>query len=351
MTPIRAALRLAAIFPNLLLAACGDETGSSTPEADSPTARIAIYAPGDIRRIDRLMPAFQSATGVGYSTVSGDATEPMSRADVYFSESFVDLWEMAEADLLRPVTASLNERVAASLSLQEQAGRPLLDTITSDPERRFLPLAAALRTVVFNPDLVPDDEIGTITDFGSLADERWKGRLCLSASRVDGNRLLVAYLISRYDVREAEIIVRRWLQNLAAAVYQSDAALFTAITAGDCALGILDLRLLGRAGSPAAAGFHTFAEEESWLFDVAGAGISRHAANPHTASELLGWLLTAAGNDAYALEWPDLPLSRESIETRTEVGMTSALARAASLAEMGFLLEEADLLIERAGYR
>jgi iron(III) transport system substrate-binding protein len=337
MTPIRTVLG-PAICLHVLLAGCGDETGSSAPEQEAAGESIAVYAPEASRRINVVLPAFQSTTGIGYSFVSPDAVEPMSQADIYFGASFVDLWEMAEAGLLRPVAASLNERVAAGG--------------LTDPERRFIPLATAPRAVAFNRDLVSDDEIRTIVSFESLADDRWKGRLCLSTSRVDGNRLLVAHLINRHDAREAEITVRRWLQNLAAAVYQGDDALAAAIAERECALGILDLRLLGRADSPTGVGFHTFTDPDSWLFDIAGAGISRHASNADAASVLLDWLLSVDGNDAYAADWPDMPLGRESIERRMEEvgGVTTAIAGAASLAELGFLLDEADLLIERAGY-
>lgn len=337
MTPFRAALCLNAILIPVFLAGCGNESGSPSPDPVSPQPSVAVYLRDDARSIDVLMQKFQSATGIGYSYISRDSAEPMSRADVFFGESFVELWEMAEADLLRPVAPSLNERVAAGQ--------------LTDPERRFIPLAMALRAVVFNENLVSEDEIRTITGFASLADDRWQGRLCLSSARVDGNRLLVAHLIKQHGVRDAEIMLRRWLQNLAAAGFDDDAGLFAAISAGECALGVLDIRLISSAAPAWTIGFHSFPDADTWLFDIAGAGISRHATSPANAVELLDWLLTADGNEAYRNAWPELPLSRESVQRRTETSAGPALARAESLSELGFLLEEADLLVERAGYR
>jgi hypothetical protein len=46
-----------------------------------------------------------------------------------------------------------------------------------------------------------------------------------------------------------------------------------------------------------------------------------------------------------------MPLSREALNSQTETSPGVAITMAASLPELGFLLEEADLLIERAGYR
>lgn len=283
------------------------------------------------------MREFESATGIRYSFIPEDVADPMSQADVYFAETFADLWEMAEADQLRPVDASLNGRVAVSQLI--------------DPERRFVPLTAAPRAVVFNESLVADDEVRTIVNLGALANERWKGRLCLSSSRLDGNRLLVAHLVNRNGRREAEVIVRRLLQNLAVAEFENDEALFAAITDADCGLGILDLRLTGAAERAAGIGFHTFSDSTAWLFDIAGAGITRHAQSPAEAAALLEWLFTAEGSSAFAGSWPDMPLSREALKSRTETIPDAAIAMAAKLPELGFLLEEADLLIERAGYR
>lgn len=283
------------------------------------------------------MREFESATGIRYSIVPEDVADPVSHADVYFAETFVDLWEMAEADQLRPVDASLNGRVAVSQLV--------------DPERRFVPVTAAPRAVVFNESLVADDEVRTIVNLGALADERWKGRLCLSSSRLDGNRLLVAHLVNRNSLREAEVIVRRWLQNLAVAEFENDEALFAAITAADCGLGILDLRLIGATERAAGIGIHTFSDSTPRLFDIAGAGITRHAQSPAEAAALLEWLFTAEGSSAFAGAWPDMPLSREALKSRTETIPDAAIATAAKLPELGFLLEEADLLIQRAGYR
>ena len=337
MTPRIAATFLAAPFLNFLLAGCGNDPGGGVPERDASAAIVAVHASDGDRPIDVVMAEFRSATGIDYSLVSLDDVRQMPQADIYFGESFVDLWEMAEAGLFRPVAQSLNERGVADQ--------------LKDPERRFAPLATAPRAVVFNTNLVSRDEARAIGNFASLADERWKGRLCLSSYRVDGNRLLVAHLINRYDLRQAEIIVRRWLMNLAAAIHDSDAGLLAAISAGECGLGILDLRLLGSAGLPAGIDFQPFADDASRLFDISGVGISRHAASPAEAAELLEWLLTAAGSDAYTMDRPEMALGRDAIETPVDAGSKSALALAVSLAELGFQLEEADLLAQRAGYR
>jgi iron(III) transport system substrate-binding protein len=328
---------LPAFFFAVVLAGCGNESGGSSTGTEEPAAGIVVYAPDSGRSLDAILREFESATGIRYSIVPDDVSDPMSQADVYFAETFPDLWETAEADQLRPVDASLNGLVAVSQLV--------------DPERRFVPLTAAPRAVVFNESLVSGDEVRTIANLGALANERWKGRLCLSSSRLDGNRLLVAHLVNLSNRREAEVIVRRWLQNLAAAEFVNDEALFAAIAAADCGLGILDLRLIGAAEKPAGIGFHTFSDSTPRLVDIAGAGITRHAQSPVEAAALLEWLFTAEGSSAFAGAWPDMPLSREAFNSQIETSTGVAIAMAAKLPELGFLLEEADLLIERAGYR
>jgi iron(III) transport system substrate-binding protein len=336
MNLIRAAIALLAILLHAGLAGCDSGAGDSSADSAGPDAIVFIYAPGTTRPIDALMSEFQAATGIGYSLVEGEVATAMAKADVYFGESFVDLWEVAEADLLRPVEVSLIEHVAFGQ--------------LADPESRFVPLSAPIRGVVFNEEVLSAEEIRTIADFSALADDRWKGRLCLSSSAIVGNRLLVAHLIRQSGVRDAEIALRRWLANLAEGVFDKDAALLSAIEDGRCAMGILDFGWVARSGWPQGVIPYP-AISGPLLLDIRGGGISRHAQNPQAATRLLEWLLSARGNSAFMNNWHQVPLSREIVfETMSEFNWRG-FAEAPSLPELGFLLEEADRLIERAGYR
>lgn len=333
----RASFWLHAIFLSVGIAGCGNGPGGSSTVGETPSASVVVYAPDSANSLESLLHEFESATGISYSIVQADAADPVSRADVYFGESFVGLWEMAEADLLRPVDLSLEEQVAAAE--------------LTDPERRYVPLSALIRGIVCKRHLVSAEEIHSITGFSELADDRRKGRLCLSSSALDGNRLLVAHLIRQHGVREAEIIVRGWLANPTEGIFDNDAALLLAIENGRCALGVLDFGWIGRSGWPEAVVPYP-AINCPLLLDVRGAGISRHAGNPEAARQLLEWLLSARGNSVYARDWQQAPLSREIVfDPHNEFSWRAFVDVAGSLAELGFLLEEADLLIERAGYR
>jgi len=336
MKPAWSELRFLAILLIAATAGCGSDFGGESADPGTPGKAVVVYTPESAGSLDALMREFQSATGMGYSLVSPDVAEPMAQADVYFGESFADLWESAEADHLRPIDPSLGKLIAA----------PKL----ADPERRFLPLSALMRGIVFNEHLVSAEEARTITDFSALADDRWRGRLCLSSSAVDGNRLLVAHLIRQYGVQEAEIAVRGWLANLAEGIVDSDADLLLAIEARRCALGILDFRWIGRSGWP--QGVSPYPDIGGpLLLDIRGAGISRHARSPEAARHLLEWLLSARGNSAYARGWQQVPLSREiGFDRWDEFNWRPFAEVEAQLSELGFLLEEADRLAERAGY-
>ncbi len=68
-----------------------------------------------------------------------------------------------------------------------------------------------------------------MNDYAALGDDIWRGKLCLSSSQVPGNRTLVAFLIRQYDLRDAEIVVRKWRANLATDVFADDVSLVGAI--------------------------------------------------------------------------------------------------------------------------
>jgi iron(III) transport system substrate-binding protein len=186
-----------------------------------------------------------------------------------------------------------------------------------------------------------------------LGDERWRERLCLSSSSLPENAVLVAFLIRRHGVRDAEIIVREWRANLATTVFPGDAELLEALADGRCGIGIVDSALLAsfagvRTGLPVAA--HWFSERANTLTDISAAAVTRHATQPDAAEALLEWLSRPGPNGLFAGRRFEFPANPDAeLASAVESG-SGRLPDDTAYAELGFLLEEADLLVERARY-
>ena len=160
---------------------------------------------------------------------------------------------------------------------------------------------------------------------------------------------MVALLISRHDLREAEIIVREWRANLASTVFADDEALLAAIDAGDCAIGIADTTGV-LTGAYDNVSVHWFASPSETLVDVTTASVSRHARDPDQGAALLEWLTSDTPNALFAIQDLEFPANSNARPANLISGYAQNVSELKSLEELGFLIEEADRLSERAGY-
>ena len=200
----------------VLLPGCSRETPAPQPEPPSvaesevPSGPLVVQASRPPQMMIPVLDGWRSETGGQFELALEDDEEP-AQPDLIIYASVADVWDAAEADELRPV---FSDTVSANI-----------DSRLRDGESRWVGLSKRGRVVVYNPELVSPEEIAGVEHYESLRDEHWQGRLCLSSSAVGGNRLLVALLISRHDLREAELVVRGWRANFAAGVLADDDAL------------------------------------------------------------------------------------------------------------------------------
>ena len=326
----------------VMLAACSRE--QAEPPADpAENAEPASAASGQVvvqssRPPQQMIPVldgWRSETGGRFELVTEVAGEEPAEADFYVNGSLAETWDLAEADAFRPV---FSEIIAGNI-----------DVRLRDSESRWTALSRRARAIVYNPDEVSAAELEELQNYESLRSQSWRDRLCLSSSGVPGNRLLVALLISRHDLREAELIVREWRANLAATVYVDDDALLGAIDAAECAIGIADITgvLSGAHGNVAV---HWFASPGETLVDVTTASVSRHASDPDKAAALLEWLTTDTPNALFAIQDLEFPVNANARPANLISDFAQNVSAPQSMAELGFLIEEADRLIERARY-
>jgi len=346
------------IFLAILFVAGCSEDNTPTQQTDEeseavePTAArsrsVVVYAASSNAQIGPVLDAYTAETGTKVNLVVDDYAKLVAKiersgsssvADLFIATNVGDLWHAAENDIYRPVYSTL---------VANQIPENLRDA-----EKLWHALSIRARIFVVNTSLADAAQVATISGYGSLGDERWRGKLCLSSSSVQGNRSLIAYLIKSHGVRNAELIVRRWQANLATTIFDNDGELLQAVADGRCPIGIVDSNDLamftrGRPDAPLAAQW--FAAGSPVYLDVTGAGVTRHAENPDGATALLEWLTSGQPNALFAvlgLEFPanpDAPIDA-SIERWSEY-----VAEPTSVSGLGYFQEDAAKLAERAHY-
>ncbi|HBC56378.1 MAG TPA: Fe(3+) ABC transporter substrate-binding protein [Gammaproteobacteria bacterium] len=261
-----------------------------------------------------------------------------SPADLLMTVDAGNLWHAAHLGLLQPV---------ASPILQQRIPEHL-----RDPDNRWFGLSLRARTIVYHTDRVDPH---SLSSYAGLADDKWRGRLCLRTAKKVYNQSLVAMLLHRWGQPKTEQIVSGWVKNLATAPFSDDTAVLKAIAAGQCDLGVVNTyyygRLLRENPQLPVALFWPDKSEGGVHVNVSGAGITRSAKHPDAARALLEWLTSEEAQKLYAglnLEYPVNP----DVAPVAEVAAWGTFsADPTNLSIAGELQKQAAMLMDRVGYR
>ena len=347
MNPTRLPLTLALVLASALLAGC--EPG---PADRADEARLVVYSSRVEQLIQPLFEAYTAETGVRIDFITADdqpliqrleAEGSASPADLLITVDAGNLWNAAERGLLQPVASPVLEAtIPANLR---------------DPDNRWFGLSIRARTVVYAPDRVQPDEIGS---YEALAEPQWRGRLCLRTSKKVYNQSLVAMLIAQHGEERAEEIVRGWVANLATDVLPNDNGVIEAVAAGRCDVGLVNTYYFGRLVAqqpdlnarlywpnqdpslPAGNGVH---------INVSGAGITRHAPRAGQARAFLEWLASPAAQQQFAALNYEYPANAGVPLDPLVAGWGDFRQNATNVARLGELQAAAVRLMDRAGYR
>jgi iron(III) transport system substrate-binding protein len=311
------------------------------------SSEFVVYSARNEQLIKPIFERYSAETGEKIRFVTDDAGPLIERlnaegansqADVLMTVDAGELWHAAERGLLRPIRSEvLNQNIPESLR---------------DPEGRWYGFSVRARTIVYSTERVKPEEL---SDYAALADERWKGRLCLRTSKKVYNQSLVAMLIAEHGEARTEEIVRGWVANLATEPFSNDTLLMQAIVAGQCDVGLVNTYYYGRLmrdqpDLPLKL-FWAGQEGSGVHVNISGAGVTAHAPRAEQAQKFLEWLSQPEAQSLFAslnLEYPASP----SIEPDPIVKAWGEFKRSPmNVAQAGELQATAVRLMDRAGYR
>ncbi|WP_196259726.1 extracellular solute-binding protein [Pelagibacterium limicola] len=278
--------------------------------APAVSAEVNIYTTREPGLIQPLLDAFTAETGVTVNTVHVQdglvervsAEGESSPADVLMTVDFGNLIELVTAGLTQPV--------------QSEALEAAVPAALRDPEGNWFALSGRARAVY----LPIESDIEAIT-YEELADEEWRGRLCIRS----GQHVYNTALFAAYMAHHGEDATRTYLENLKAnqarpaAGGDRDGA--RDIAAGVCDIAIANTYYYGHMASGSSG-----EEQKGWsdaikvilptfenggtLVNVSGAGVAAHAPNRDEAIQLLEYLASEPAQKIYAeanFEYPVNP--------------------------------------------
>ena len=308
---------------------------------------VVVYSARIEQLIKPMFDAFTKETGikVKYTTDNEgallaklEAEGKNTPADMLVTSDAGNLWAAAQAELLKPIKSSvLAHNIPAHLR---------------DPQHQWFGLSIRARTLVYNTKKVRPEELSS---YESLADPKWKNRLCLRSSKKVYNQSLVAMMIAEHGEAKTEEIVKGWVANLATDPLSDDTKALEYVAAGKCDVTLVNTyyfgRLMKKDPNLPLAIFCPNQYKNGVHVNFSGAGITRYSRNEEAAIKLLEFLSSEKAQNLFAdvnMEYPVNPAidADPFVESWGEFKQNPM-----NLVKAGELQTTAVKLMDRVGYR
>ena len=270
---------------------------------------LNLYSSRHYQTDEALYRNFTKATGIKVNRIEAGEDALIERvrnegarspADVLVTVDAGRLWRAEQLGFFQPVkSAVLEARIPASFR---------------EPAGQWFGFSLRARLIAYNKAKVKAAELPS---YESLADSKWKGRVCMRSSTNIYNLSLMGAMIDHLGEAKAEQWAQGVKSNLAREPKGGDTDQLKSVAAGECDVTISNqyyyARLLrsGKADERAIAGKLgvVFPNQGSWgtHVNISGAGVMKHAPNRAAAVKFLEYLASdeaqryfAEGNN----EWP-----------------------------------------------
>ncbi|WP_185267700.1 extracellular solute-binding protein [Halopseudomonas xiamenensis] len=307
---------------------------------------LVVYSSRQDHLIKPVFDMYTEKTGVQINFITDREAPLMARlraegantpADMFMTVDAGNLWQAEEQDLFREVKSeTIEQNIPAHLRSSND---------------KWTGLSLRARTIAYSTERVKPEELST---YEALADDSWKGRVCLRTAKKVYNQSLVATMLESIGEEKTTEVIQGWLANLATPVFADDTALLKAIDAGQCDVGIVNSYYFGRLHKAEpdvkVKLFWPNQEDRGVHVNISGAGVTKHAKQPEEAIKLLEWMTTEEAQRVFAdvnMEFP----ANASLEPSDEVASWGDFkADNVNIEVAGRRQPEAIMLMDRLGW-
>jgi len=273
---------------SLSLAACG---------SSGPAETITLYNGQHLETTQALVAAFEAKTGIGVQLRSDDenvladqivAEGARSPADVFLTENSPALEFLQQKGLLSPIEGST---------------RAVTEARDDSPSGHWIGISARVSVLVYNPSVVPRDQLPT--SVLQLAQPKWRGKLALAPAETD-----FAPIVTSVIRTDGQTAAEAWLAglkaNAGAHLYPDNETVISQVNAGAAGLGIInqyywyrERAAVGRAGMHSALAFFA-PRDPGYVIDVSGAAVLASSHHQAAAQRFVAFLVSHAGEEVLA---------------------------------------------------
>lgn len=319
----------------------------------SAAAEINVYSARIESLIKPLLDQFTEQTGIKVNLVTGEADALLKRLELEGRNSPADLLITTDVGRLHQAEARGLLQAVESDVLNEQ-----IPSAYRDPQGFWFGLSLRARVIAYARERVSADELST---YEALADEDWRGRICIRSSSNVYNQSLVASLIAHHGVDATQDWANGLVKNFARSPQGGDRDQISAVAAGQCDLAVVNTYYIaGMLASPkqnevnAAMTVDVFWPNQDGRgahVNISGAGVTKAAKNRKEAIKLLEFMLSDEAQRWYADQNHEYPV-------KTGIPVSNLLeqwgefkADDLNLSTLGDNNAEAVRIMDRAGWR
>ena len=271
-------------------------------------AELNLYSARHYQTDEALYDNFTKKTGIKINRVEAKDDALIERikseganspADVLITVDAGRLWRADEAGLFQPVvTPTLTDRIPANLR---------------HPDGHWYGFSTRARVIYYNKQNV--DPAG-LDSYEDLADQKWRGQVCIRSSSNIYNLSLMSSLIEKHGEGAAETWAEGVVANFARSPQGGDTDQIRAVAAGECGISVGNTYYFVRLMKSDKAKDKEVVEAVGLIFpnqgdsgthvNISGAGVLKHAPNKDAAVKFLEYLASppaqqyfAAGNNEY----------------------------------------------------
>ncbi len=278
---------------------------ASASSASAQRAVLNLYSSRHYQTDEALYANFEKATGIKVNRIEGPEDPLIERlksegdkspADVVITVDMGRLLKAQELGLFQPVKSKL---------LEEKIPRELRAADGS-----WYGFSVRARPIFYAKARVNAKDLA---DYESLADPKWKGKICVRSGMHPYNLSLMSSMIAADGPAKAEAWARGVVANLARAPKGGDTDQIKAVAAGECDIALGNTYYFARLIKSDKPDDRAVVEKVGVLFpnqsgahargahiNISGAGVARHAPNKDAAIKFLEYLASPEAQNYFA---------------------------------------------------
>ncbi|TVO76645.1 Fe(3+) ABC transporter substrate-binding protein [Sedimenticola selenatireducens] len=328
-------------------------TTTLTLSASAMATEVNVYSARKEALIKPLLDQFTSASGIKVNLVTGKADALLKRlkseganspADLFITTDAGRLHRAKEADVLQPISS---EKLDAAIPASYR-----------DPEGYWHGLSVRARVITYIKDKVDPK---SLSSYEGLADDKWKGRICIRGSGNIYNQSLVASMIEANGEAATQAWAEGFVSNFARPPKGGDRDQVKAAAAGVCDLAIVNTYYLGamihskdeneRTAASKVALFWPNQSDRGAHVNISGAGITKSSKNKDAAIKLMEFLASDESQAWYASVNHEYPVKSGVEWSATLKTWDTFKADSLNLSQLGKNNPTAVKLMDKAGWK